>query len=84
MFTLFIERKHRILLTRFSGILRHEVLLAQAAAARRIATSEGPTRGLLDFSHVDAVDISVETLKMMGTRPQNITGQVRVYITSTS
>jgi hypothetical protein len=80
MFTLFLERKHRVLLTRFSGTLRHEVLLAQAAAARRIAVSEGPTRGLLDFSQVDAVDISVETLKMMGSRPQNITDQVRVYV----
>jgi hypothetical protein len=80
MFTLFLDRKHRVVLTRFSGTLRHEVLMAQAVAARRIATSEGPTRGLLDFSHVDAVDISVETLKMMGARPQNITDQVRVYV----
>jgi hypothetical protein len=79
-FTLFLERKHRVLLTRFSGILRHEVLLAQAAAARRSAASEGPTRGLLDFSHVEAFDIPVETLKMMGSRPQNIADQVRVYV----
>ncbi len=80
MFTLFLDRKHRVVLTRFSGTLRHEVLLAQAAAARRIAASEGPTRGLLDFSHVDAVDIPVETLKMMGRRPQNIPDQVRMYV----
>jgi hypothetical protein len=80
MFTLFLERQCRVLLTRFSGTLRHEVLLAQAVAARRIAASHGPTRGLLDFGHVDAVDIPVETLKMMGRRPQNIAEQVRVYV----
>jgi hypothetical protein len=80
MFTLFLDRKHRVLLTRFSGTLRHEVLLAQAVAARRIAASEGPTRGLLDFSQVEAFDISVETLKTMGSRPQNIADQVRVYV----
>jgi len=80
MFTLRIDRKHRVLLTHFSGVLRHEVLLAQAVAARKVATSEGPTRGLLDFSHVDAVDIRRETLEDMGARPQNIADQVRVYV----
>ena len=80
MFTLSLDRKHRVLLTRFSGTLRHEVLLAQAAAARRIAESEGPTRGLLDFTDVAAVDIPIETLKEMASRPQNIPNQVRVYV----
>jgi hypothetical protein len=80
MFALFIDRKHRVLLTRFSGVLRHEVLLAQALAARKLATSEGPLRGLLDFSYLEAVDIAVETLKEMGGRPQNIANQVRVYV----
>lgn len=80
MFTLLIERKHKVLLTRFSGTLRHEVLLAQAVAARRIAASEGQTRGLLDFSAVKTIDMSVETAKEMGMRPQNITNQVRVYV----
>jgi hypothetical protein len=80
MFTLLIDRKHRVLLTRFSGTLRHEVLLAQAVAARKIAASEGPTRGLLDFSAVKTIDMSIETAKEMGARPQNITNQVRVYV----
>jgi hypothetical protein len=80
MLTLLIDRKHRVLLTRFSGTLRHEVLLAQAVAARTSAASEGPTRGLLDFTDVTAVDIPVETLKEMGSRPQNIPHQVRVYV----
>lgn len=80
LFTLFLDRKHRVLLTRFSGTLRREVLLAQAAAARRSAASDGPTRALLDFSHVEAVDLSVETLKEGGRRPQNIAGQIRVYV----
>jgi hypothetical protein len=80
MFTLLIDRKHKVLLTRFSGTLRHEVLLAQAVAAREIAASEGPTRGLLDFTGVEALDIPIETLKEMGGRPQNIANQVRVYV----
>lgn len=42
--------------------------------------SEGPTRGLLDFSHIEAVDIPIETLKKTGAQPQNIAGQVRVYV----
>jgi len=60
MFTLLIDRKYRVLLTRFSGILRHEVLLAQAVAAREIAASESLTRGLLDVSAVQRIDMSLE------------------------
>ncbi len=80
MFTLAIDRKHHVLLTCFSGTLRHEVLLAQAVAVRAIAAEEGPTRALLDFSGVERIDISVETAKEMGRRPQNIANQVRVYV----
>jgi hypothetical protein len=80
MFTLLIDRKHKVLLTRFSGTLRHEVLQAQADAAREIAVSEGPTRGLFDFSEVKAIDMSLEMAKEMGSRPQNIAKQVRVYV----
>jgi hypothetical protein len=80
MFTLLIDRKHQVLLTRFSGTLRHEVLLAQAVAARTIAAREGPTRALLDFSAVKMIDMSVETAKEMGSRQQNIANQVRVYV----
>jgi hypothetical protein len=80
MFTLFIDRKHRVLLTRFSGVLRHEVLLAQALAARTIAESEGPTRAIFDLGEVNTIDMSVEMAKEMGSRPQSITKQVRVYV----
>ena len=80
MFTLLIDRKHKVLLTRFSGTLRLEALLTQAVAARTIAESEGPTRSLVDLSLVTTTDIPIEMAKEMGRRPQNIPNQVRVYV----
>ena len=80
MFSLFFERKHRVLLTRFAGIFRREVVEAQMAAARRIAAIEGPTRALYDFESVEAVDIPYATLREMGRLPQTLPDQLRVYV----
>ena len=80
MFALFLDRKNRVLLTRVSGILRHEEMLAQSIAARKIDASEGPLRGLLDFSDVEAVDIPLDMIKQLGKGQQNIANQVRVYL----
>ncbi len=80
MFSLLIERKHRVLLTRFAGIFRREVVEAQMVAARRIEAIEGPTRALYDFHSVEAVEIPYPTLREMGRLPQTLPNQLRVYI----
>lgn len=80
MFTLLFERKHRVLLTRFAGIFRREVVEAQMVAARRIEAIEGPTRALYDFQDVEAVDIPYATLSAMGQLPQTVPNQLRVYV----
>ena len=83
MFTLLVERKQKVLWTRFSGILRRELIHAQGAAARKLAESEGPLRALIDFRDVEKIDIPLETLKTMGHSPQNLTDQKRVLVAST-
>lgn len=80
MFTLFFERKHRVLLTLFAGIFRREVVEAQMVAARRIEAIEGPTRALYDFHSVEAVNIPHATLREMGRLPQTLPNQLRVYV----
>lgn len=80
MFSLFFERKHRVLLTRFGGIFRREVVQAQMVATRRIAAIEGPARALYDFESVEAVDIPYATLREMGRLPQTLPNQIRVYV----
>jgi hypothetical protein len=80
MFSLFFERKHRVLMTRFVGIFRREVVEAQMVAARRIAVIEGPTRALYDFDSVEAVDIPAASLREMGRLPQTLPNQLRVYV----
>jgi hypothetical protein len=80
MFSLFFERKHRVVLTRFAGIFRREVVEAQMVAARRIEAIEGPTRALYDFLGVEAVDIPYATLREIGRLPQTVQNQLRVYV----
>ena len=80
MFSLLFERNHRVLLTRFTGIFRREVVQAQMVAARRIAAIEGPTRALYDFEGVEAVEIPYAILRDMGRLPQTLPNQLRVYV----
>jgi hypothetical protein len=80
MFSLFFDREHRVLLTRFTGTLRREVARAQRDAARRFEAIEGQSRSLMDFSDLEAVDLSLTTLREMGRSPQTQPGQVRVYV----
>jgi hypothetical protein len=80
MFSLLLERNHRVLLTRFAGTFRRDVVEAQMVAARRIAAIEGPTRALYDFHDVEAVDIPYASLREMGRLPQTLPNQLRVYV----
>jgi hypothetical protein len=80
MFSLLFEHKHRILLTRFSGVFTREAVEAQMVAARRVAAIEGPTRALYDFHDVESVGIPYSSLRDMGRRPQTLPDQLRVYV----
>lgn len=80
MFTLLYDRKHRVLLTRFSGTLSSEDLSALAESARAFTNREGLVRGLFDFSDVQVVDIPTHVLVNHAQQPAVLAGQDRVYV----
>lgn len=81
MFIQLLERRHKVLLTRLSGIFDQDDIAALYAAAKRMTTREGPTlRSLQDFSAVQAVDVQVARIAQHGWRPQVVPGRQRVMV----
>jgi hypothetical protein len=54
MFTLLFECSHRVLLVRFAGIFTSEDIVQLDSAVIAFVAQEGPVRGLLDFSGIEA------------------------------
>lgn len=80
MFTLAFERTHRVLLARFSGVFSSEDIVRLDRAVIDFVTREGPIRGLLDFSQVEAVAVPQTFFVARGRSPQIAPGQERVIV----
>ena len=61
-FSLTFDRRHRVLLARFSGELTQADLLAMQDTARRFAAREGPCHGLVDLTAVETVSVPSQSL----------------------
>lgn len=80
MLALFFELTHRVLLTRYTGSFTSKDIDATDAAVIRFVGREGPVRGILDFSEVDAFNVSKEQWVARARQPQIAAGQERVFI----
>ena len=81
MFTQFIERQHKVLLTRLSGNFGQEDIDALYAAAKRLVALEGAAlRSLQDFTDVGSVDIQIGRIAQQSWQPQVVPGRQRVMV----
>jgi hypothetical protein len=80
MFALLFERRYRVLLVRFSERLAHDDLARLDRAARAFVAEHGVTRGLVDFTAVDVIEIDTAEFVRRGQQAAIMTGQDRVYV----
>lgn len=80
MFQLLHDKRHNVLLTRFSGIyVATDISLRDKAVGRFVARS-GLARGIMDYSAVEAVDIPIEVVVERSSKPGLLRGQARVIV----
>lgn len=70
MFALEFEHTHKVLLTRFSGMLLPDDIRALNEAVRQFVHDHGHVRGLLDFSGVNVVAIPESFFRLPPGSPQ--------------
>lgn len=75
------DRKARVLLASFSGTFAQEDIASLAATATEFKAREGAVRGIVDFTGVEVVGVTLATMteEARGQR-QIMTGQERVYV----
>jgi hypothetical protein len=80
MFTLAFEPTQRVLLVRFSRSLTREALDRMSEAVRMFAGRVGPTRGIVDFSDVETVDVPTEAIIERGRRRPVMGNAERIFV----
>ena len=80
MFALFFEPTHRVLLSCFSGAFTLNDIAECDRAVLLTLGREGPVRGLIDFSDVETVEVSVDQSLRRAQQPAMVAGQTRVFI----
>jgi hypothetical protein len=69
MFALAFDRRHNILLSRFSGVFNSSDIAELDTAIVRFTSDHGPAHGILDFSAVVAVSVPISRLLQRGRQP---------------
>src|SRR5262245_61350751 len=80
MFTLLLERAHRVLLSRFSGTFTLDDIAQCDRAVMLILGREGPVRGIIDLSDVDIIDLTDDQLAGRAQQPAMAAGQARIFV----
>jgi hypothetical protein len=80
MFVLAFDRKHKVLRSTLVGILSSDLLGAWNLAVVSFAARHGPSRGLIDFSRIEAVAVPLSRLASRGRQPQTSPGWERVIV----
>lgn len=80
MFALFFERRHNVLLVRFSDRLARDDLSRLDRAARELVARQGPSRGLVDFTAVEVIEVDTAEFIRRGQQAAIMTDQDRVYV----
>ena len=80
MFQLLFDRHHNVLRTRLHGTyVEADITLRDKAVARFVAL-HGPARGIMDFSDVQAVEVTIDSVVRRSAGPALLEGQVRVIV----
>ena len=84
MFSLALERRHRVLMVRVTGVMSSQDFDTHDHAVLAFLAREGMVRGLYDFSAVDAVAVPASKVVQRGQAPSIITDRVVVAPRSAS
>lgn len=82
MFALAFDRRHNILLTRFSGVFNSSDIAELDTAIVRFTSDHGPAHGILDFSAVTAVSVPLSRLLQRGRQPAISPSCKRLFVAS--
>ena len=80
MFTLFFDHTHRVLLSCFTGTFTLDEIAQCDRAVMLTLGREGPVRGIIDLTEVDAVDIPEDRLRERAQQPPMAAGQERIFV----
>jgi hypothetical protein len=80
VFTVFLDRTHRVLLSCFTGTFDLEAIAQCDRAVMMTLGREGPVRGIIDLTAVDAVDIPADRLRQRAQQPAMAAGQERIFV----
>lgn len=80
VFTLYLERTHRILMSCFTGTFTLDSIARCDRAVMMILGQEGLVRGIIDLSEVDAVDIPQDRLEARARQPPMLAGHERIFV----
>ena len=69
-----------ILLARFHGIFVSEDIVALDAFVPRLVQSDGPTRGILDFTQVTVIAVPLTRLVERARKPELVPGSQRIIV----
>lgn len=80
MFQLLFDQRHDVLMTRLHGTyVESDILLRNKAVARFVAR-HGKPRGLMDFSGIEAVEVTVDMVVRRSAGPALLEGRTRVIV----
>jgi predicted RNA-binding Zn-ribbon protein involved in translation (DUF1610 family) len=80
LFELLFDPRHNVLMTRLYGTyVESDIMLRDKAVARFVARC-GVARGIMNFSDIEAVDVSMEAVVRRSAGPALLEGQARVIV----
>jgi hypothetical protein len=80
VFTLFLDHAHRVLLSCFTGRFTLDEIAQCDRAVMLTLGREGPVRGIIDLTDVNAVDIPEDRLRERARQPPMAAGQERIFV----
>jgi len=75
-----LERRHRILFSRFLGLFTSDDIEALDNVVKRVVQESGPIAGLIDWSGIETIAVPPWRLVQRGRAPQISPGERRVMV----
>jgi hypothetical protein len=80
LFDLLFDARHNVLMTRLHGrYVEADIILRDKAVARFVARN-GVARGIMDFSDIESVEVTVDYVVRRSAAPVPLEGQARVIV----
>lgn len=83
MFSLFFERRHRVLMVRITGVLSSEDIATHDRVVLRFLAGKDGVRAIYDLSTVEALAVPASKIAQRGQRPAIVTGH-RIVVSSSA